>query len=253
VELVPVVLLVLLAVAVGGVFLWWQREREHRIREAIDALLARDPRWQRTTTLCGWTAEQLADRTVATPKGDRRYGLEHLVSGPLTIPVQDRELVCTATCGHWWSEVRHTTTDSKGHTSTTYQREDIPVIGVDLPGTVPADITIVPASVLGRLGVTRGGEQLESDGFNRRFRVEGGDRTLTVQLLDARLQQHLLERFSGRRLGLTGGLLVLGGDPNERDARLYGPIRDLPGLQQDAIELLSHVPPQFWRAIGANP
>ncbi len=93
-----------------------------------------------------------------------------------------------------------------------------------------------------RIGLTRGGQQVESDAFNRRFRVRGGDPALTIQLLDAQLQHHLLEHYPKRSLWLAGNLAVLGGDTDRADASLYGPIRALPGLQADAVDLLGRVP-----------
>ena len=250
-DLAPL-LLAVLAVAVAAGAWWWHRERGRRIEEAITALLDRQPAWERTGTLCGRTADQLADRTAATPRGDRRFGLDHLITGPLTVPVGGRDQSVPATCGHWWSEVRQTTTDGKGNTSTTYQRQVLPIVGVELPGRVPHDVSIVPSSPFGRVGLTRAGQQLESEAFNRRFRVDGADPALTLQLLDAGLQQHLLEHYPERRLGLVSDLLVLGGRPRQRDADLYGSAGDLAGLQRDAADLLAHIPAQFWRAIGVD-
>ncbi len=251
-DIVPVLVLVLGAASVGTLVFWWQRERRRRIAEALTRFLAANPGWQGTTQLCGRSAEELADRTVATPRGDRRYGLAHVVSGPLSVGIAGYEAPCRASCGRWWYEERHTSTDAKGHTRTRYEREEIPIAAVILPATLPAAIRLAPESLFGRFGLTRGGEQLESDAFNRRFRVEGEDRTLTVQLLDAHLQQHLLDGFTERRIEFRGELLVLGGDPREPDPDLFGPIGDLPGLQRDARDLLAAVPAQFWRAIGAD-
>lgn len=246
-----VIILVLLAiVALGvGAFLL-SRARKRRIEVSLQTLLARDPRWQRDTSLCGRDAKQLASRCPVTPRGDRRYGLEHVITGPLDITALGAPRTCWASCGIWWYEDEQTSTDSNGNTSTTYSRRDLPVVAVALPVAVPTEISIGAESVFGRIGLTRGGQQVESDAFNRRFRVRGGDPSLTVQLLDAHLQHHLLEHYTKRSLWVSSDLAVLGGDPLRPDPNLYGPIRNLPGLQADATDLLGHVPAQFWRSVG---
>jgi hypothetical protein len=246
--LLVLVLAAVVAVVVAVVLL--QQAHKRRIQDSLRSLLARDPRWRRDDALCGQTAGQLAGRTVATPRGDRRYGLEHVITGPLAVTALGEDRWCTASCGIWWYEEQSTSTDSNGNTTTTYSRRDTPVVGVVLPAAVPTELSIGSESVFGRIGLTRGGQQLESDAFNRRFRVRGGDPSLTVQLLDARLQQHLLEHYPKRSLWVSGDLAVLGGQTERADPSLYGPIRDLPGLQADATDLLNHVPAQFWRAIG---
>lgn len=247
---VLVVLVVVAVVAAIVAVVLFQQARKRRIDASVQSLLARDPRWRRDDTLCGQTPGQLAGRTVATPRGDRRYGLEHVITGPLAVAALGVNRWCTASCGIWWYEEQSTSTDSDGHTTTTYSRRDTHVVAVVLPAAVPTELSIGSESVFGRIGLTRGGQQLESDAFNRRFRVRGGDPSLTVQLLDARLQQHLLEHYPKRSLWVSGNLAVLGGQTDREDASLYGPIRALPGLQADATDLLNHVPAQFWRAIG---
>ncbi len=250
-----VITLIVIGVAVSGIaaaVVWWQRERRRRIAESLARFLAVNPGWQRTEQLCGRSAQQLVDDTVATPRGDRRYGLEYVVTGPVTVEIAGHGIPCRASCGRWWYEERHTNTDSKGHTRTRYERQEIPLVGVILPTSLPAGIRVGPESLFGRLGLARGDDQLESDLFNRRFRVHGENRTLTVQLLDANLQQYLLDGFTDRRIEFRGDLFVLGGDPREPDPGLFGPIGDLPGLMHDARDLLAAVPAQFWRAVGAD-
>ncbi|MFU8839402.1 MAG: hypothetical protein ACNA8R_01615 [Nitriliruptoraceae bacterium] len=244
------VVLAVVAAVVGVV--WYQQARKRRIEASLEALLARDPRWRRDTTLCGRGAEQLAGRCPATPRGDRRYGLEHVVAGPLDVVALGAPRTCWASCGIWWYEQEHTSTDSNGRTSRTYSRTDVPVTAVALPVAVPTEIAIGAESLFGRIGLTRGGQQVESDAFNRRFRVRGGDPALTIQLLDAQLQHHLLEHYPKRSLWLAGDLAVIGGDTDRADPSLYGPIRALPGLQADAVDLLGRVPAQFWRAVGLD-
>lgn len=242
------VVLVVVAVAIG-VYLFVQA-RKRRIAESLRTVLARDPRWRLDTALCGRGPSQLAGRCPATPRGDRRYGLEHVITGPLDIVALGEARTCWASCGVWWYETERTSTDEDGHTSRSYSRTDVPVVAVALPVALPTEISIGSESLFGRIGLTRGGQQVESDAFNRRFRVEGADTSLTVQLLDAQLQQHLLDAYPKRTLWLAGDLVVLGGETDRPDPGLYGPIRSLPGLQADAVDLLGHVPAQFWRAVG---
>ncbi len=175
-----------------------------------------------------------------------------MVTGPLTVEIAGHGIPCRTSCGRWWYEERHTSTDSKGHTRTRYERQEIPLVRVILPTGLPAGIRVGPESLFGRFGLTRGDDQLESDLFNRRFRVHGEDRTLTVQLLDANLQQYLLDGFTDRRIEFRGEMFVLGGDPRQSDPGLFGPIGDLPGLMHDARDLFAAVPAQFWRAVGAD-
>lgn len=248
----PLLLILIVVAVVGGTAVWWHQEQARRTEAALDQLLAQRPGWQRADHLCGLTADRLAGDDTATPRGDRRYGLEHVVAGPLTAEIDQQRRPVDVGVGHWWYEVRRTSTDGRGHTSTRYERRRVPVAAARLPGSLPAPITIGPESVFGRIGLTRGGHQLESDGFNRRFRVDGGDRTLTVTLLDARLQSHLVDRYAGRTLRLRDDLLLLGGDPTTTDTTLFGPIRDLPGLCEDLEDLLAHLPPPFWRSLASG-
>lgn len=226
----------------------WSR-RKHEA--ALTQLLARDRRLGRTLTPCGLTPDQLAAGFRATPRGDRRYGLRHGVSGRLALPVAAREVECEAASFQWWSEERQTTSDSNG-TRTTYSERRTPVSVVRLPVTVPDRIVLTPESLFGRFGLTRGGHQLESSEFNRRFRVDGRDRSLTVRLLDAHLQTRLTEEFAGRTIEVVGNLLVLGGRPTHRDGSLHGVIGELPAMRQDLARLVDAFPAQFWRAVDAE-
>lgn len=245
------VLAILAALAVGVVAAIVLRLlRRRRIEASLQTLLARDPRWRRDTALCGRGAAQLAGAGPATPRGDRRYGLAHVITGPLEVAPLGTRVLWWASCGIWWYEDEQHSSDEDGGTTRTYTRREVPVVAVALPVTVPTSVSIGAESLFGRLGLTRGGQQVESDAFNRRFRVEGGDPTLTIQLLDARFQQHLLAGYAGRSLWIAGDLVVLGGETDRADTSLSGPIRALPGLQADAADVLGHVPAQFWRSVG---
>src|SRR5690606_14705899 len=97
-----------------------------------------------------------------------------------------------------------------------------------------------------------GDQQLESEEFNRRFRVEGSDERLTLRFLDAAMQHRLLTRAVGRSIHLQGDLLVLGGSPDHRDGSLPGVIGELPATLQDLTGLLRAVPSQLWRSVAAR-
>jgi hypothetical protein len=115
---------------------------------------------------------------------------------------------------------------------------------------VPDRLVVRPESLFGQVGITRGGQQLESSEFNRRFRVEGDDRRLVLQWLDAGMQHELLESFRGRSIELTGEVLVLGGRASGREPGLVGVVGELSVLRADAQRVLAAVPPAFWRAVG---
>lgn len=247
-DLPPALLVAVIALLAGGSWIW-QRVLRRRRQESYQRLLRRDPSLSATTTPCGLGRRALVGRFASTPRGDRRYGLRYGVTGPLTCRVAGRETSLEAASFEWFHEQRRTSRSANGHTRTTYDEQRTPVTLVRLPVRVPDRILLRPESVLGRIGLTRGGHQLESDGFNRRFRVEAGDRTLTVQLLDAGLQHRLAEEFAGRTVELVGDLLVLAGEPDHRDDSLVGVVGTLPAMRQDVQRLLDAVPAQFWRAV----
>jgi hypothetical protein len=246
----PVLLLVLGVAAIIGWFVYAHRRKRAK-EESIVRLCARDPGWMRVNQPCGLSTSALAGRSAATPEGDRRYGVRWGVGGPMSLSIAGTDRWCDASFFQWFSEERSTSRSSNGHTTTTYREHRQTVAMVRLPVPSPR-VRIGSESLFGRLGLTRGGDQVESSEFNRRFRVDGDDRTLTVQLLDANLQQELLERFEGRTIDLTADLLVLGGTPRHRDDSLRGVVGEFPAARQDLERLVRQIPPQFWRAIGAD-
>jgi hypothetical protein len=239
---------VLLLVGLVAVAVWYAGHVDRRRLDAsMQRLLERERGMARTAMPCGLTPAQLADSFKATPRGDRRYGLRYGITAPLTVTVDGEEVDAECASFQWWSEDERTETSSNG-SRTTYAEQRTPVTVLRLPITVPTRISLTPESLLGRVGLTRGGQQLESSEFNRRFRVDARDRTLSVQLLDARLQTRLTEEFQGRSVEVMGDLLVLGGRPSHSDGSLHGVIGELPAMRQDVKRLLDAVPPQFWRA-----
>lgn len=237
--------LLVLAVAAGALWwVWWHRKQ---LREGLQRLAERDG-LTITAAPCGVSADALADATGATPRGARRYGIEHGVSGPARTPLGGDETEVELAAFQWWFEER-----VRNDNRTSYRRRTRTVAVARLPVPVPGRVHIRPEGMLGRLGLRRAGDQLESDQFNRRFRVEGSDPSLTVRLLDARFQHHLLESGAGRTLDVHGDLVVFGGGPDHRDPTLPGIIGELPAVRQDLLALMRTCPPAFWRATGGGP
>jgi hypothetical protein len=245
VEVVPFALVGLLAL--GGLLATWARRR--RKQQAFERLLRRDRTLEPTTTPLGLDRRALERRCRTLPRGDRRFGLQYGVQGPLSPPGPgwDTDVDCAAF--RWWWERRRTGGQQAQH-SHRYRRLETTVALVRLPTVVPTPLRLRPESVLGRLGVTRGGRQVESSEFNRRFRVECADDHLALTFLDARMQALLLEEFPGRGVELVDDLLVLEGSPSHRDGSLAGAIGELPAVRQDAGRLLAAVPDQLWRRLG---
>ncbi len=251
----------LVAFTIGGVVAYGlYKRRQKQAREAsLQRLVARYPGWARTNQPCGYAVKSLAGQTVATPKGDRRFGMRHGVGGPITLAINGTDTPCRVALFQWVSEKqgrKRTASGPKGarnqRKNRTYQEQTQMVGIVRMPFTFPTYVTLRSESVLGKLGLSRGGDQVESSEFNRRFRIDGGDRTTTVQLLDANFQQVMVERYSGRTMQVNRDVLVLGGSPEHRDDGLTGVIGELPAILQDMEALVGHVPPPFWRAIGAG-
>ncbi|HSK23116.1 MAG TPA: hypothetical protein VK906_08075 [Egicoccus sp.] len=247
-----VVLVGLALVAVVGLIAWAQYAYRQRLQASLASWMAREPALAPTTTPVGLAPGQLADGFHGCPRGDRRYGLRWGVEGPLDARIDGRDVTVPCAAFEWWWEERRQHNDGKGHTTTSYVTRRVPVAAVRLPSVVPDQVHIGPETVFGRIGISRSDHQLESDAFNRRFRVLAQDRLLTVQLLDAGLQELLLSRFTGRTIELLGDLLLLSGDPGRRDERLVGAVGTLPPVREDAAALLAGMPAQFWRAIDAG-
>lgn len=240
-----VVVAVLLVVAAGAWF--YEHQRRARKHRDLQRLLERDPRLMVTVTPCGLDAGRLATEYDACPRGDRNFGVRYGVDGSTTLEVDGVETTVDCAAFQWFWEVR-TQTRTHGQRQTRHEEQTQTVAAIGLPVDLWRRILITPESVLGRTGVTRGGIQVESDAFNRSFRVEANDRNLAVQLLDASLQQLLVGAFRGRTIELRGRVLLLVGTPDHRDESLTGVVGELPAVRQDVRRLLAAVPAQFWRA-----
>jgi hypothetical protein len=250
--LAPLVLVVAVVVAVT-LPLYLAHRKRRRKEQDLWRLVERDPTLRPSPLACGLGPDELAGRFLATPRGDRRYGLRYGVTGPLRATTGVGELLLEAACFQWWSEQRRSTTSGpNGHRRSTYHEQTTVVLVARLPAHAPSRVRIGPESLLGRVGLTRGGQQLESSEFNRRFRVDGGDPAVTVKLLDAGLQERLLAEFQGRTIEVQGDLVVLGGEPAHRDGSLTGVIGALPAVRQDLVRLLAAVPAAWWRRLGVD-
>jgi hypothetical protein len=245
-----VVALVVVAL-VGAAVLYGRHLKRQRKRESLQRLLAREPSLVLTAAPCGLASDSLPHRLTALPAGARRSGVRWGVTGPLTVTVAGSPRPVECASFQWWWEERQTQRTQHG-TRTTYVEKRTTAALLRLPVPVPDAIVLRPESVLGRVGITRGGHQLESSEFNRRFRVECRDRTLTLHLLDANLQQLLTASFPGRTLELRGDLLALVGTPDHRDPTLEGVVGELPAVRQDVARVVAAIPPAFWRAVGVN-
>jgi hypothetical protein len=246
-------LMVAFAVAAGG-FAVYRYLRRRRKRDDLHRLLERDPRIRRTVIPCGLRPDQIAWWCRGLPAGDRNQGLEYGVEGPMEVdlgPEPPREV--TVAAFQWWYEERRRNRNSSTITTTTsYTKRRLPATLVKLPVHVDHRILIRPESVLGRVGLTRGGRQVESSEFNRRFRVEARQEQLSVYLLDPGFQQLLVEHFEGRTIEIFGELLLVAGSPNHRDDSLTGVIGELPAMRQDALRILRAIPAAFWRRIPSQ-
>lgn len=240
-DLLALTPLLLVVVAAAGAA-WWAWHHRRQLAAGVLRLAERDG-LRPTVAPGGLEAAALAGAFTATPRGARRFGVEHGVTGPARAHLGGAEVDVEVAAFRWWYEERVQNQDRRR-----YRRRATTVALVRLPVAVDGWVAVRPEGVLGRLGLRRAGAQLESDAFNRRFRVEGSDPTLTVRLLDARVQTHLLEAKDGRSLDLRGELLVLGGTPTHRDPSLPRPIGELPAVRQDALALLRACPPALWRA-----
>jgi hypothetical protein len=174
----------------------------------------------------------------------------HAVGGPVEVEISGATVRCQVACYVWFHERRRTQGSRGRRARNTYERRTELVAMCQLPVHTHRAVSIRPESALGRVGLTRGGQQLESEAFNRRFRVEGRDRALVVTLLDAALQELLAADYGSRGIELSDDLLVLSGQPTHRDRTLAGVAQAYPAILQDLHRLVRSISPPFWRALG---
>jgi hypothetical protein len=258
----PLWALLVIGVGLVGGSALYRYARQRRKREDLQRLLHRDPRLQRTVIPCGLRPDQLAWWCRGLPDGERNNGLEYGVEGQMVVDLGaglPRET--TVAAFQWWYEeeqraarnqrtgLRSMGAGPHGQGPRRYTKRFLPAALVKLPVQMDRRVMIRPESALGRVGLTRGGQQFESSEFNRRFRVESNDDQLSLTLLDARFQQLLVEEFPGRTIELFGELLLVAGKPTHRDDSLTGVIGELPAMRQDAHRILQAIPPAYWRRL----
>jgi len=230
-----------------------RRQRARAITASLGRFVERHDGWHRQAWPAGITVDLLVGRFAAMPRGDRRYGVEHAVGGPLDLDLGGTTVRCQVACFQWFHEQQGRRRSGSGRPSTSYERRTELVVLCQLPVHTHRAVRVLPASLLGRVGLTRDGTLLESDAFNRAFRVEGSDRTLTVTLLDAGVQALLASDYRGRGIEFSDDLVVLSGPPTHRDRSLEGPVQTYPAIVQDLARLLRRLPPAFWRQLGLDP
>jgi hypothetical protein len=239
--------ILVLGVLVVAAVAYANHRKKVRKRESLQRLLDRDPGLRLTSTPCG-LEEAALPSFAGIQRGDRRRGVRYAIEGPLPMQAGGEPVSLDCAAFQWWWEERRTSHSEHGP-RTSYVERRTTVAVVRLPVPVRDHLVLRPESVLGRVGLTRGGHQVESSEFNRRFRVECQDRTLSLHLLDAGMQELLLTAFAGRCIELRGDLLVLVGRPDHRDTSLEGVVGELPAVRQDAARLVGAIPPPFWRAV----
>ncbi len=135
-------------------------------------------------------------------------------------------------------------TDSKGNRQTQTHRFAVCALSVD--AYLPR-LELVPESVLGRFGTALGMQdiELESEDFNRRYRVRAGNQKFAFDVLPPRTMEALMRR-SALHLRLSG-----------TDAVCWEPGRHSPSellARLDALATLVEGIPEFvWKDLKGSP
>jgi hypothetical protein len=171
-------LLVLAFIAFAGLSIWWSWSQAKKRRELFQGFAASQG-WRWVPRDDSWSS-----RFQGTPfgEGDSRHAA-NILDGTF----RDRAMVAFD-----YSYETHST-DSKGNTTTTTHR--FAICALALPAALPS-FELVPEGFLGRVGTMLGMQdiELESEDFNRRFRVRCDEPKLAYDLLPARTMQALLAR-----------------------------------------------------------
>jgi hypothetical protein len=172
------VLVALGFVSLVGLAAWWSWSQAKKRRELLQSF-ALSQGWTWTERDDSWV-----ERFSGDPfgEGDHRRALNILVGA-----FRSRSMVAFD-----YSYQTHTT-DSKGNQSTTTHR--FAICALALPAALP-EFELLPEGFLGRVGTMLGMQdiELESEDFNRRFRVRCDDAKLAYDLLPARTMAALLTR-----------------------------------------------------------
>lgn len=235
-ELNGMVVLVAL-LALGAVALaFWAHQQEKKKTEAMAATAAAN----------GWRYLGDDDRWVdawdcppfQTGKG---RSIHHLVEGTY------RGAPFLAFEYTYYTE--STTTDGQGHQQTRRTHHTFDVAVLRLGAHVP-DLRLRPEGILARLvdAVTGGDIDLESDAFNRAYRLHCGDRKFAFDTFHARTMEYLVSR-PGTAFELVGGDALLA-----RESQGYDPLIWGPGEPFDVVLTVLHGIPDFvWQDRGGRP
>ncbi|MCA1824086.1 MAG: DUF3137 domain-containing protein [Mycobacteriales bacterium] len=181
------ILVLLAAMAVIGGLAYLQFRADERRRVALKQLAAAK----------GWAYRpydpSLTSRWVGRPFGE---GFDRQAANVVSGVVRGLDLVA------FDYRYKERTTDAQGHSTTTTHR--YAVCALHLPTILP-EIHVTTENVLTRLGNAVGFEdiELESDAFNRRFRVQSRDRKFACDVLTPRTMEALLANPLEFRLELS--------------------------------------------------
>jgi hypothetical protein len=142
-----------------------------------------------------------------------------------------------------------TTTDASGHRRTSRTNHTFDVGVLRLGANVP-DLRLRPEGALARLvdAVTGWDIDLESDAFNRAYRLHCGDRKFAFDTFHARTMEHLVAR-PGTAFELVGGDALMARRSQGFDPTIWGP-----GEPFDAVLTVLHGIPDFvWQDRGGRP
>jgi hypothetical protein len=200
-------LLVIAFAVVGGAVVWYGWYSAKKRRELFHSF-ALSQGWTWVARDDGW-----AERFTGSPFGQ---GDDRKACNVLQGEFRKRPMVAFD-----YSYETHST-DSQGHRTTQTHHYAICVLA--LPAPLPR-FELVPEGMLGRVGTMLGMQdiELESEDFNRRFRVRCEDAKLAYDLLPARTMEALLRRPALHlRLGGTDAVCWENGShsPSELLARL---------------------------------
>ncbi len=171
-------LIIILGVAVVGGLAYWSWLRVKQRRELL-AGFAASHGWSYVQRDDSWT-----ERFTGSPFGD---GDHRKAQNVLQGTYRDRSVLAFD-----YSYETHST-DSEGRRSTTTHRYAFCALG--LPGWLPR-VELVPESVFGRVGTALGMQdiELESEDFNRRYRVRADNPKIAYDVLSPRTMEALLLR-----------------------------------------------------------
>lgn len=221
-------LLVVGFAAVVALGLWWSRHQAKKRRELLHQF-ALSNGWT-------WTArdDTWASRFDGDPFGE---GDDREVVNVLTGPYRGRQMVA------FDYSYETESTDSDGHRTTTTHR--YAVCALTMPAAAPT-LELTPEGFLGRVGTLLGMDdlELESEDFNRRYRVRAADPRLAYAMLGPRTMQSLLARPALH-------LRVSGADALCWESGRHSPAELLARLDTLST-LLDGVPAYVWSDLGGS-